>query len=506
MSLPTADDILTNNNLDILNEEINNCINQEQYQEQEQQQEHLPTVSDDEDKETNLVTIQQTLDSNNTNPHHEQQQSQNMKQPDNIVAVFEYQNKLLSESLNERNKELDIYEKENLELKDKIVKYESDLINKDNIISQLQTSNTKYKTQNLFLISENESLNTANKDLNAKITELNNQLLTYTYMSTNPNISKYIMNSTNTNANKELELEIQNSKLQFELNTLKTKIDSISIDNQNEKEILEELHSKTIDNLNKHISSLQKQIKYLNETVLMYNQNKLNDEMSIQSQTQIFSEINTLQNKLRSLEDEKHNLEQMLSKEQNENSRYKMVLQGKEKIITSLNEDRENYENTTKQLQEQLQQMFVEYKNKEQEIEKIINEKNALINELNNITEQLKQKDIITNDMKQSLLNFKGVYETVSKKNESKIKEYKQKIQTLKMKIKELHNEIDNYKEKEKRNFEYLRDTLDNMNLHKSHNNEMNIAGGNFNKNNNNYFNTLEGKMMSIEDLGDSKE
>jgi uncharacterized coiled-coil DUF342 family protein len=129
-----------------------------------------------------------------------------------------------------------------------------------------------------------------------------------------------------------------------------------------------------------------------------------------------------------------------------------------------------------------------------------------LINELNNITEQLKQKDIITNDMKQSLLNFKGVYETVSKKNESKIKEYKQKIQTLKMKINELHNEIDNYKEKEKRNFEYLRDTLDNMNLHKSHNNEMNITGGNFNKNNNNYFNTLEGKMMSIEDLGDSKE
>jgi uncharacterized coiled-coil DUF342 family protein len=108
--------------------------------------------------------------------------------------------------------------------------------------------------------------------------------------------------------------------------------------------------------------------------------------------------------------------------------------------------------------------------------------------------------------MKQSLLNFKGVYETVSKKNESKIKEYKQKIQTLKMKIKELHNEIDNYKEKEKRNFEYLRDTLDNMNLHKSHNNEMNIAVGNINKHNNNNYNTLEGKMMSIEDLGDSKE
>jgi hypothetical protein len=47
------------------------------------------------------------------------------------------------------------------------------------------------------------------------------------------------------------------------------------------------------------------------------------------------------------------------------------------------------------------------------------------------------------------------------------------------------------------------------MNLHKSHNNEINIAVGNLNKNNNNNYNnynTLEGKMMSIEDLGDSKE
>lgn len=383
---------------------------------------------------------------------------------DNLVTILKYQNESYKNAVIQKNKEIEESEKENNSLKISILKLQEQILSKDNIINDLNTNITKIKNQNLLLKEENKELNTKNNQLSYQNIELKQRAITN--LSLQKISQKYISFSARESSKKEeekgiesaieksdtnkakdklTELEIENEKIKFENKILKDQIESSKIDRENEITILKSLHKKEIDNYEKYASMLKSQLEDLyntkNENL---NINKDIDDM--ESNSRLLSQISLLESKIKQFDEENFKLKSEVAKATNEASEMKIKLENKEQIISRIQSDFQKILNQCKEKITKLEQAQSTYTNNDEENQQIISslmeEKQNLLDkiaELNNGFVQLKQGVDEANDL---FLQKQAFMEGEILKARNKAKEYKTKIQILKIKIDELHEEI----------------------------------------------------------------
>ena len=168
------------------------------------------------------------------------------------------------------------------------------MIEKDNLIHSLNSNKKSYEDKiNKYKMNE-ENLKNKIKELNYKIIELNQNMISKENMNQFNNKIKYIIESgknneeINNNENNIIinekigveltklnnsidELEIKNNKLEFENKTLNNKISTLTSDKNDEINIYKSIYQTQINNLNKIISYLDSRIS---ETFSDNNRNK----------------------------------------------------------------------------------------------------------------------------------------------------------------------------------------------------------------------------------------
>ena len=91
---------------------------------------------------------------------------------------MKHQNNLLQSAITSKNKEIEDSEREKNTLKIHILKLEEQNIANESIINELNSSNAKYKNQNMILNEENKEMNEKYNELNYQIIELKQKLIT----------------------------------------------------------------------------------------------------------------------------------------------------------------------------------------------------------------------------------------------------------------------------------------------------------------------------------------
>ena len=431
----------------------------------------------------------------------------------NFSKIIKKQNELITQlkidleknkKANEEEKiNFDNFFKENTELKNSILKYEEQLLQKNNKINELNSLITKLNFKLDSLQNENEKYQNENKNLNYKIIELNQKLNSFNDLndlnekinSLNEN-NKSIENLYKLELNKLQNLlnesEISNTKILFENKFLKNKLDSLNEENENEISIMNNLHQKEVSNYLKSINSLTSQLNdyiQINQNNLLNNTNT-NKDFGINKE-EFLAQISEYEKKIRKYDDENFYLKKEIKKLQDENEENQIIINNKEQYLEKLKEDFQNsynlYINNLKQEE-----------SKNVENEKNINEANQIINELNhklnNVSIEKNELERYYEDIKNKTeltqieyLNKLKLFEENINIRDEKLKEYKKKISLLKTKINELHQNIKYLQNLiNKNNYNSTQSNFNNMNLSNEFQLENNINNpflSNFNSN-----------------------
>ena len=384
-----------------------------------------------------------------------------------FVQTLNLQINQLQKLLDEKNKEFDNLNIENNKLKLLLIQEQKKIIDKDNTIHSMNINKKNLEDKiNRYKISE-EKLNNKIKDLNYKIIELNQSLISKENMNQfNNKIKNIIETSSNkdniNNENNALinekigveitklnniidELEIKNNKIVFENKTLNNKISTMLADKNDEINIYKSIYQTQINNLNKIISHLnQKFSELFSEKDLFKTNNKMNNFMS----TEIIDKFNALEDKINLYDKENSDLRKENQNIKNELDELKLVAESKEKIIQKLQTDFEmmekEYNNNSIGPNNMQQIKANEINNNEytQYINELLNKQNMIENENVNLRNGLKQMTKNINEANEIYFKRKANYDNNIKIRDNKLKEYKNKISLLKMKINELHQEI----------------------------------------------------------------
>ena len=384
-----------------------------------------------------------------------------------FVQTLNLQINQLQKLLDEKNKEFDNLNIENNKLKLLLIQEQKKIIDKDNTIHSMNINKKNLEDKiNRYKISE-EKLNNKIKELNYKIIELNQSLISKENMNQfNNKIKNIIETSSNkdniNNENNALinekigveitklnntidELEIKNNKIVFENKTLNNKISTLLADKNDEINIYKSIYQTQINNLNKIISHLnQKFSELFSEKDLFKTNNKMNNFMS----TEIIDKFNALEDKINLYDKENSDLRKENQNIKNELDELKLVAESKEKIIQKLQTDFEMMEkeyNNNSIVPNNMQQIKAnEINNNEytQYINELLNKQNMIENENVNLRNGLKQMTKNINEANEIYFKRKANYDNNIKIRDNKLKEYKNKISLLKMKINELHQEI----------------------------------------------------------------
>ena len=384
-----------------------------------------------------------------------------------FVQTLNLQINQLQKLLDEKNKEFDNLNIENNKLKLLLIQEQKKIIDKDNTIHSMNINKKNLEDKiNRYKISE-EKLNNKIKELNYKIIELNQSLISKENMNQfNNKIKNIIETSSNkdniNNENNALinekigveitklnntidELEIKNNKIVFENKTLNNKISTMLADKNDEINIYKSIYQTQINNLNKIISHLnQKFSELFSEKDLFKTNNKMNNFMS----TEIIDKFNALEDKINLYDKENSDLRKENQNIKNELDELKLVAESKEKIIQKLQTDFEmmekEYNNNSIGPNNMQQIKANEINNNEytQYINELLNKQNMIENENVNLRNGLKQMTKNINEANEIYFKRKANYDNNIKIRDNKLKEYKNKISLLKMKINELHQEI----------------------------------------------------------------
>ena len=348
-----------------------------------------------------------------------------------FVQTLNLQINQLQKLLEEKNKEFDNLNNENNKLKLLLIQEQKKIIEKDNIIHSLNSNKKSYEDKINRYKTNEENLKNKIKELNYKIIELNQNMISKENMNQFNNKIKNIIESGKNDENNivigekigvELtklynsidELEIKNNKLEFENKTLNNKISTMISDKNDEINTYKSIYQTQINNLNK-----------------------------------IISYFNILESKLNSYDKENSELRKENQNVKIELDELKLVTKSKEKIIEKLQADFGMMENEYRNnLPNNLNQMG-NVKNDEinsaeyaQYINELTNKQNALEKENYNLKNGLKQMTKNINEANEIYFKKKAEYDNNIKNRDIKLREYKNKISILKMKINELHQEI----------------------------------------------------------------
>ena len=386
-----------------------------------------------------------------------------------FVQTLNLQINQLQKLLEEKNKEFDNLNNENNKMKLLLIQEQKKIIEKDNLIYSLNANKKNLEEKiNKYKINE-ENLQNKIKELNYKIIELNQNMISKENMNQFNDKIKNIIESNNnkenindnennfainekigvemTKLNNSIdELEIKNNKLVFENKTLNNKITTIISDKNGEISIYKSIYQTQINNLNKIISYLNTRIS---ESFSEKNIIKTNKKVDNLISGEIIEKFNTLENKLNLYDKENSDLRKENQNLKNELDELKLVTNSKEKIIEKLQTDFEMMENEyNNNLPNNLNQIGNtkndEIKSSEynQYISELLNKQNILEKENYNLRNGLKQMTKNINDANDIYFKRKSQYDNNIKIRDNKLKEYKNKISILKIKINELHQEI----------------------------------------------------------------
>ena len=178
----------------------------------------------------------------------------------------------LKENLSQSQSKVNELFQENNKLKLLQLEISKKLSVKEDIINSNKIEINRLQSKNNILDSENESRKNINQELNYKIIELTQKIeslesinkITEKIKNKEPeNNEKDYLLELNQLYNKINEIEIKNAKLNFDNKILENKIKFEKNNKNNEIEMLQILHKKKIENLEKNIINLNNTIKDL---------------------------------------------------------------------------------------------------------------------------------------------------------------------------------------------------------------------------------------------------
>ena len=387
----------------------------------------------------------------------------------------------LKENLSKCQKKADDLLQENNKLKIEQIENSKKISMGENIINSNKIEINQLQTKNSNLESENEEKKNIIQELNYKIIELSQKIESYESIN---KIDQKIKNEEikigdkdylleiNGLYNKINEIEIKNSKLKFDNKNLLAKIELQKNDIKNEMEIMELLHKKKIENLEKNIMNLNDTINEL----IIEKRKQPKEFNSFGIQKEIYNNFAELKQKIRIYDNDNFILNKEIQKIKNENEELKIIINGKDNIIDKL---QTNINKMEKEFMIKLSEIRANYNslnnnndvignNKNQysikEIEKIMNEREKLMEENIYLKENYEQMTIGINEANELFLNKQKEYENLINSQNEKLKEYKFKISLLKIKINELYSEINFLKERQINNhYNFIQPMNDNI-------------------------------------------
>ena len=318
---------------------------------------------------------------------------------------------------------------------------------KDDIINSNKIEINRLQSKNKVLESENESnrkliqeLNDMNIELSQKIKSFESINKTNQIIKENKSDSEYL-SQINELYNKINEIEIKNSKLMFNNKNLENKIEIIKNDNKNEIDMIELLYKKKIEKLEKNILNLNKTINELiNES-----KKQPKEKNNYQIQNEMYKNFFELEQKIRKYELYNFNCIKENQILKNENEQLKINIKGKETIINKLQKELK-----IKMSEKNIKSPNNQNNNNEivnNNINDLLNDKKRLIEENEILKTNYEQMTLGINEANELFINKQNEYENIINVQNEKLKEYKFKISLLKIKINELHTEIDSLKD-----------------------------------------------------------
>ena len=370
---------------------------------------------------------------------------------DKAFSIFKICNEesfnLLNHKMSLKNKKNDftLYNNLNIEIigkeKNNILMFSKENESKKNIIQELN-----YK--NIELTQKIESLESINK-INQKIQSSEPETMQKDYFV-----------ELNQLYNKINEMEIKNSKLSFDNKNLENKIEWLKKDKKSDIEILELLHKKKIENLEKNIANLNNTINEL----LNENKKQPKEINFEQIQNEVYQNFAQLEQKIRKYDEENFMLKKENQKLKNENEELKIIINGKDNIIDKLQSNISKLENDFKlklselnsnfksQINNKIENNMIDENNNNENIENLLNDQKRLMEENEILKTNYEQMTVGINEANELFINKQKEYENIINYQNEKLKEYKFKISLLKIKINELHSEIESLKNKQIQN------------------------------------------------------
>ena len=398
---------------------------------------------EDEEKEEETEVRQNILNKNKENKNY-------IGITNKLINPMSSEIEQLKEALIKANEKINILIEENNKLKITQGDNMKELLIKEGIIDSNKQEISRLLSKLTSYENEEEIKNKTIKELNYKIIELNQKIesketidkITQKIKNENPeDLEHNYLIEINELNNKINEIEIKNSKLKFDKENLKNKIDIIIKEKKTELEIMESLY-------NKKNGILEKEIERLNDMINELLNEKEKEHIDIYDykniQNDIYKFFKELEEKMKKLNDVNFLIKKENQKLKNENEELSIIINGKETIIEKLQSNINKIENDFKQ---RLSERNII--NNNDNIEQLLNEQKKLSEEneiLRNNYEEMTQG---INEANELFVSKQKEYEKIINSQMEKLKEYKFKISILKIKVNELHSEIEFLQEKQ---------------------------------------------------------
>ena len=368
----------------------------------------------------------------------------------NAINLMSSEIEQLKEALIKANEKINIFIEENNKLK--IIQGENmkELSIKEGIIDSNKQEISRLLSKITSYENEEEINKKTIKDLNYKIIELNQQIesketinkITQKIKNEKPeDLEHNYLIEINELNNKINEIEINNSKLRFDNENLLNKIDIITKEKKTELEIMESLYIKKNE-------ILEKEIERLNEMINDLLNEKQKEHIDIfdykNIQNDIYKCFIELEEKMKKLNNVNFLIKKENQKLKNENEELSIIINGKETIIEKLQSNINKIENDFKQ---RLSEGNII--NNNESIEQLLNEQKRLTEENDILKNNYEQMTQGINEANELFVSKQKEYENIINAQMEKLKEYKFKISVLKIKVNELHSEIEFLQEKQ---------------------------------------------------------
>ena len=398
---------------------------------------------DDEGKEEEKEVRQNILNKNKENKNY-------IGITSKLINPMSSEIEQLKEALIKANEKINILIEENNKLKITQGDNMKELLIKEGIIDSNKQEISRLLSKITSYENEEEIKNKTIKDLNYKIIELNQKIesketidkITQKIKNENPeDLEHNYLIEINELNNKINEIEIKNSKLKFDNENLTDKIDRMIKEKKTELEIMESKKKKKN-------GILEKEIERLNDMINELLNEKEKEHIDIYDykniQNDIYKFFKELEEKMKKLNDVNFLIKKENQKLKNENEELSIIINGKETIIEKLQSNINKIENDFKQ---RLSERNII--NNNDNIEQLLNEQKKLSEEneiLRNNYEEMTQG---INEANELFVSKQKEYENIINSQMEKLKEYKFKISILKIKVNELHSEIEFLQEKQ---------------------------------------------------------